>query len=1367
MSVHPTSFARELTADRRKLLLSLLEDDDIGTPVGVEPRPERASAPLSWQQERLWFLEQLDPQSSTFVLPIVLRLRGAVKEGALRMALNALAARHEVLRTRFIEHDGFPIQLIESTVDIELPVDDLQSTNPDHRLAEADRIGMQEIRKPFALEIAPLLRARLIRLAPADQRLVVAMHHMVSDGWSIGVFLGEIAALYGAILSGHDPDHALPPLNWQYGDFAYWQRNAADPDIAAGIAYWKAQLAGLPPCLQLPIDKIRPAEQTMRGSSESIVIDEQTTARIRSLAQGEGVTVFMFLIAVFQVLLYRYSEQEDIAVGTPVAGRTLPETEPLIGLFLNTIVIRGDLRGGPSFRTFLARIRETALSAYDHQGVPFERLVQEVQPVRDFSRSPIFQALFTLQVPIAQCPKGGWLEMALETLDHGSAKYDVTLHLQEEGSRITGYLECNADLFQRETIGAMAAHYCTLIASALEDPHESVAALQIMPAAERRKVLIDWNDTSVPLSPRATVQRLFSEQARRQPEATAVSCGSVRVTYRQLDMVSNQLARRIRSLNAAPGSLIGLVLERSVEIVIAALGILKAGCSYVPLDPDFPQERLAGMLEDSHAGLLVTQSTLAGLFPAYSGTILSIDLEEAFILSEDPSPLDETAGPGDLAYVIFTSGSTGKPKGVMITHGALANFLESMRREPGLMARDILLAVTTLSFDIAALEIYLPLVSGAQVVIATRETTSDGKVLAAEIHRSGATVMQATPATWRLLIESGWRGDRRLTALCGGEAMSREIAAALIERTGSVWNMYGPTETTIWSLVHGVRHTEGSLIPIGRPIMNTTAYIFDSRMQPALPGVAGELYLGGAGLARGYLGQPELTAASFIENPLPECLGERIYRTGDLARWRYDGTIECLGRNDNQVKIRGYRVELGEIESVLRSMPNVAEAVVVARQDPAGDKRLVAYLQMLAGTDAPSAAEARKFLQAKLPQYMVPAFLVPVQEFPKTANNKIDRKRLPEVERAGTPPSGAEFIAPRDELESQLAAIWSNVLGITTVGVRDNFFELGGHSLLAARVFAGIEKATGHHVPLATLFRAPDIERLAQKIRGGEWNADWSSVVELQRGTSSPFFCVHSLGANLVSYKKLAMLLDSTQQFYGLQPRGLSGEEEPHSSIPEMAEAYLAEIRRIQPAGPYFLGGVCLGGVVAYEMAQQVRAAGEEIGLLLLIDSEYPGDPPFQRVRDYGVFLADWHAGELMRLQPPQRWPYIREKAGKGFRRLSSRAPAEDSLSRAVEKIRAANLRALLAYRAQPYDGKVTLFWSSEAAARCYEDLRLAWSAVAEGGLEVHVIPGNHLTMVEPPHLALLASELNSQLAKARAQAKVDAVSVTAQAAYA
>jgi len=1324
-----------LSTEQLTLLNSLLEEQGIEAEAAIPRRENPLLAPLSWPQVRLWFLDQLQPGSSAFNLPIMARLRGPLDVPALKRALREIIARHEILRTSFCMRGTDVVQVI----------------SPDLAFEFSDEDG------PFDLSKAPLIRARLVRYTDEDHVLELMLHHIVSDGWSVGILLGELSTLYEAFAAGQPSP--LTELPIQYGDYAAWQRRIGAEDLLdRDLVYWKNQLAGELTPLNLPADRPRPAEQTLNGAGRAITIPKELAARVRAFCQRENATLFMTLMAVFKVLLWKYSGQDDLLVGTPVAGRTRAEVEGLIGFFLNTLVIRTSMHGQSTFRELLARVRETALDAYAHQSLPFEKLVEEIHPARDLSRSPLFQVMFILQAPGARSEPAASLSIDIETREQGTAKYDLTLFLNEQRDGIDGYLEYNTDLFNESTIERMAGHFLTLLAAAVADPDRSIAALPLLTAAERRREIFEYNDTGLEIEPGQTVHRMIERQARRTPDAIAATCGEQKITYRELDLVSNYVARSLRQMGVGPEMPVGVAVERSLEMLIAVIAVLKAGSAYVPLDPEFPPDRLAYMLQDSRANVLLTQSGIRERFAGFQGAVLEIDGNQVALTEENTAPLENSVTENDLAYVIYTSGSTGRPKGVMIPHGALTNFLESMRREPGFTPRDVLLAVTTLSFDIAGLELYLPLITGGRVAIAPRDVVVDGKALAREIERTGATVMQATPATWQMLIEAGWQGSRSLTIFCGGEALSGDLAGELLARAGSVWNMYGPTETTIWSLVWRVEADAPVLI--GKPISNTTAYILDRYGELTPSGVPGELFIGGKGLASGYLMRQELTDQKFIRNPLPECGLDRIYTTGDLARRRPDGNIESLGRTDHQVKIRGFRIELGEIESLLRKCQAVRDAVVVAREDSGPvdkrpDKKLVAYLVSESKTQPPSVDSLRQSLQEKLAPYMVPAAWVFLDQFPLTANGKVDRRALPPPDtRPASFLAGVESVAPRDELERRLAAIWCDVLGLSEVGIRDNFFELGGHSLLAARLFTGIEQAIGQHVPLATLFRSPTIEALAETIRGGEWQAIWSPVVELQGAasavkTAAPFFCIHSLGANLVSYKKLSMMLGDSQPFYGLQPHGLDGIEQPHSDLREMAAAYLREIRRIQPTGPYRLGGVCLGGVVAFEMAQQLKAEGQVTSLLLLIDSEYPGTLEHQFDRRFLVYLADWHAGEFLRLSWGDRRRYLSKKLVNGATRIRAAVGARSqagSLERAIGKIREANLRALQHYQPQPYEGRVTLFWSGETPARCYEDRRLAWSSVARGGLEVHVIPGNHMTMIEPPHVEVMAVKLRDCL---------------------
>jgi amino acid adenylation domain-containing protein len=783
------------------------------------------------------------------------------------------------------------------------------------------------------------------------------------------------------------------------------------------------------------------------------------------------------------------------------------------------------------------------------------------------------------------------------------------------------------------------------------------------------------------------------------------------------------------------------------------------------LDPNFPAERLAFMIEDARPVVLVTQQKLRDTLPPHKSQVLCID---SIVPELNPKAEIQSPKSSDLAYVLYTSGSTGKPKGVQITHRAVVNFLTSMQREPGLTAADVLVAVTTLSFDIAGLELYLPLVTGARVVIASREAAADAAQLVKLLQDSHATVLQATPVTWRMLLATGWKGEPKLKVLCGGEALPAELAEQLTQCSPEVWNLYGPTETTIWSAVS--RILPGQPVRVGRPIANTQFYVLDPQMQPVPVGVPGELLIGGDGVAQGYLNRPELTAEKFIANPFRP--GERIYRTGDLVRYRTDGTLEFLGRLDQQVKVRGFRIELGEIETALGQHPEVRQAVVIAREDKPGDKRLAAYLQLKNGHDVP-ANEFREFLRERLPDYMVPAAIVRMKTLPLTPNGKVDRKALPAPEEFGME-SGTKFVAPRDELEEQLAKLWAEIFQRQPIGVQDNFFDLGGHSLLAVRLFAQVEKLTGKNLPLVTLFQAPTIEQLAAVLREQGWEAPWSSLVPIKAGgTKLPFYCVHGVGGNILEYLDLAKYIEDDQPFYGIQAVGLDGKRPWLKTVGEMAEHYIKEIRAFQPVGPYYLGGSSYGGIVAYEMAQRLQQAGERVALLAFFDTAGPGYPEFlsttsrwQKRLNHLQYRASLHWGNFRASTGRQKWEYIREKAKraqfrvvwhvKRIRRRWEKRWTEMSLPKAIVQTKKSTEDAVSRYVFQPYPGSAVLFRAMQQPPGIRYDRSLGWAPYVQGGLEIHDTPGHHGAIVREPRSRVLAQQLQDCLRRIQAEEKVE-----------
>jgi amino acid adenylation domain-containing protein len=1041
-------------------------------PSALRRAPRGAATALSFAQERMWFLQKLDPASVAYNLQANVALPGRLDLRALDRCLGELVRRHEVLRTVFTERDGRPVQVVAPPSAVSVPLSDLTSLPPPERVREAERLATEEVRRPFDLERGPVLRVRVLRLGEVEHQLLVTQHHIVTDGWSIAVLVEEVLALYLAFAAGEASP--LPEPSFQYADFAHGQREWLQGEVLERrLGYWRQRLAGAPPALELPTDRPRPAVQTYNGATLHFDLPEDLSRLVHALSRAEGVTPFMTLLAASQVVLARYADQDDVVLGTANGSRPLVETERMLGLFVNTLVLRTDLSGDPTFRELLSRVRRVTLEAFAHGDLPFERLVEELRPRRDLARSPIFQVLFVIQNTPLEAVVGRSPAAPGVIGERGTAAYELSFYLIDTGRAFRGSLEYNTDLFDEATAVRLVEHYRAALEAAVAHPERRLSALPLLEGAERRKVLGEWNATERAVPP-ARVHELFSAQAAARPEAVAVVAGDGSLTYGELERRSNCLARRLRRLGVRPGALAAIHVERSLDMMVGLLGILKAGGAYVPLDPTYPAERLTSMLEDAAPAVVLSERGRAGDLPVGKGPVLRV--EDA--LDESDAPLESDAGPEDLAYVIFTSGSTGRPKGVQVPHRALTNLLASMREKPGLSERDVLLAVTTIAFDIAGLELFLPLVTGARVVLASRPAAADPSALAALLADTGTTVMQATPATWRMLVDSGWAGTPGLKALCGGEALPLELARALRSRCGELWNVYGPTETTIWSTAERVEEA-GATVPIGRPLANTRLYVLDRGGQPVPLGAVGELFIGGWGVARGYLNQPELTAERFVPDPFAREPGARLYRTGDLARRRVDGRVECLGRADHQLKLRGFRIEPGEIEAVLREHPGVSDCVVVAHEEGA-DKRLVAYVAVR-DEAPPSAAELRGLLQRRLPAYMMPSAFVRLAALPRTPNGKVDRRALPAPGPASAETEGGD-VPPRSPIEEAVAGIWRDVLGREGIGAHASFFDLGGHSLTGTQVLARIQAAFGVQIPLRRLFESSTVAGLAEAV---------------------------------------------------------------------------------------------------------------------------------------------------------------------------------------------------------------------------------------------------------------------------------------------
>jgi amino acid adenylation domain-containing protein len=1339
-----------------------------GSPID---RVSRESAlPLSFAQQRFWFMEQLAPDTFVNNLTIAFHLTGQLDVRVLEQSLGEMRRRHEILRTTFPLVDGKSTQAIDLDLTFTLPIVDLQELPALDRELEAQRQFTALAEQPFDLAQAPLLRVKLLRLAPTVHRTIVVMHHIICDGLSIEIFFQELAVIYTAF-ANHQPS-PLVDQTIQYADFAVWQHQRLEGEILAfQVNYWKQQLGGILPILQLPIDRPRPPIQTTNGVFRRLELPQNLSTDLTALSQRAGVTLFMTCLAAFQTLLHRYSGQEDIIVGTPISGRNRTEIEGSIGCFINTLVLRTNLEHNPSFQELLRRVQQVALGAYAHQDLPFEKLLEELNPERDLSRSPLFQVMFIFERTHSltwELP--GVKVTPLEVHRKGISNFDLTLSLTETATGIQGGIEYNTDLFEPETIERMVGHFHTLLTGIVANPAQQIANLPLLTPAEQQQILIEWNQTQIDY-PQVCIHQLFEAQVNRTPNAIAVICGDQQLTYQQLNHRANQLADRLHHMGITVDGLVGICLERSIEMVVGLLGILKAGGAYVPLDPHYPPARLSYMLTDAAVEILLTQSELGSFLPAHQLQVVCLDSDWQTFEDYSPENLDRGICPADLAYVLYTSGSTGQPKGVAIEHRNLVNFLNSMSHAPGIEAEATLTAVTTISFDIAALELYLPLIVGAKVIVLPREIAIDPDRLLDEVSQRlkpplimqsppartkipckfPKTLMQATPATWQMLLTAGWDDRYPLKVLCGGEALPDRLAQQMLATGSELWNLYGPTETTVWSTIYrvdasrAVANNSDAVVSIGRPIANTQIYILNNQLQPAPIGVPGEIYIGGAGLARGYLNRPELTAEKFIPNPFSTATSSRLYRTGDLARYSIDGNIEFLGRIDDLVKIRGFRIELGEIETALSQSSMVRQAVVIASTISPDNQSLIAYIVPHQNC-TPTRTELCSFLSEKLPEYMMPAIFILLETLPLTANGKIDRRALPLPDRTNLEPT-ATFIAPKDGLELQLIKMWERVLKIQSIGTSDNFFHLEGHSLLAVQLFAEIKKTCGQNLPLATLFQSPTIEQLATILRQEPGSTTWSSLVPIAtRGSKPPLFCAHPVGGNVLEYYPLAAHLGADQPIYGLQSPGLDGVQAPLNRIEDMAAHYIREIQSVQPRGPYFLAGYSFGALVAFEIACQLESQCEEIGLLALLDN---ASPRFANIRPPLVRSIGIHLQNLYQLEMSARIKYIKDRII--FRLMYQHKENRDkqflidnwavSLSPEYLKVLDANFQAAQNYTGQFYRGQVTLFRSSVQLLERSSHPDLGWDELV-GSLKIYNLPGHHSNLLKEPSIQILAEKL-------------------------
>lgn len=1166
--------------------------------------------PTSLAQQRIWLLDQLESKSTICNIVSHIRLKVPLNREVFKQSLDAIMQRHDVLRTAITVVEGQLIQTITPSLSLPLPLVDLQHLSAVEREAEILRLATEEARLPFDVSLSPLVRTTLLRLGREDYLLLLSMHSIISDEWSIGLFCQELAVLYEAFLSGRPSP--LDPLPMQYTDYTLWQEEWLQEDMLAdSLAYWKKQLEHAPTVLTLPTDHLRQPVQTYRGAVQPFALSKHLTDNLTALSRQEGVSLYTTLAAAFQTLLHRYTGQDDLLIGSPVAGRTRSETENLIGSLSNTVVLRTDLSNNPTFDELLKRVHKGILRATAHQDVPFEYLVKELQLELNVAQNPLFQVMLALKPPSPVLPSG-WTLTQLE-VETGTSRFDLTLELEERTEGLVGRFAYSTDLFDQTTIVRMVGHWQTLLEGLVADSTQHIATLPLLTEAEQDQILVEWNPVDAKYPKDKRIHQLFEAQVERTPDAVAVVFEEKCLTYRELNRKANQLAHCLQRLGVGPEMMVGMYVERSLETVIGLLGILKAGSAYVPLDPTYPPERLAFILADTQVSVLLTQQQLVEKLPTYEGRIVCLDTDWEKIAQESAENPVSAGTAESLAYVIYTSGSTGKPKGVLVNHGGVVRLFEETQALFHFDHQDVWSLFHSYAFDFSVWELWGALLFGGRLVVVPYWVSRSPEAFYNLLRTEQVTVLSHCPAAFYQLTRVEESADTThdlalRIVIFGCEALELPSVKPWFDRQGDqapqLVVMYGPTETTVFVTYYplsaaDLEHPAGSMI--GRAIPGSQVYLLDQYQQLVPVGTPGEIYIGGTGLARGYLHRPELTAERFLPTPFSEQPDARLYKTGDLARYRSDGNIEFLGRIDHQVKVRGFRIELGEIEGVLSQHPAVHEAVVVVREDVPGDKRLVAYIVAAQG-QIPTLKNLRSSLKEQLPEYMVPSDFMLLDALPLTPNCKVDRRGLP----APDPTKRTEeetYVAPTLMVHYQLIQIWEELLDVRPIGIQDNFFDLGGQSLLATRLINRIEQVFGKKIALATLFAGPTIEQLTHALQQREDTDPRPPLVTVQTGGSKqPFFFLHG------DYKQgpfycipLARNLGSDQPFYALQPYRLDDMLLP-PTFEEMAASHIEWLRAVQPEGPYLLGGFCGGGLIAYELARQLQTQGDRVDLLVLID---------------------------------------------------------------------------------------------------------------------------------------------------------------------
>jgi amino acid adenylation domain-containing protein len=1316
------------------------------------------SVNVSHNQMQVWYLEEMHPQTLMHNLPASIRIRSKIDRVALEKTLHFIIERHPSLRTAIVVEEGVPVQKILDKNHVRFkPHLELIKTTEERVLDLLNR----EAQLAFDKAEPPLLKAKLYELGPEDYVFFFMVHHAVWDGWSFDIFFEELNTVYSAYVKNEVPSFIKNP-DITYADYSSWLHNLITEKVLnKQITYWEEKLKAPLPILDLPLDYKRPLVVSHEGSTFPFVLSSERANTLREYARVHSSSLFNVLLTAFKVTLARYSGLDDIIVGLPVRGRNQPEIMQTIGYFVNTVALRSQINLNQSFEENLKKVSHTCLDAFDNQLVPFQIVLNKINYPRDTSRTPIFQTFFSYQDVSNRSAELNGAPYTQINIDKASTHTDLDLWIKSSDRKIEGAFEFRKDLFKEISIERFAESFFHILDTLIENEQRPLNIVKSIPLEHEDQIMLKWNDTWTKTDGLVPFHKIFEQNAKHNPDTVAIETSNGKITFGELNKLADRCANALIEKGVGRGQLVGISLTRNVNLVASILGVLKTGAGYVPLDPGFPQDRLDYMIESSKPKILITEESLASRFTHGGEKILisQISNEPRFdrVVPEVKNELTDTI------YVIYTSGSTGNPKGVQLTHGSVTNFLLSMKEKIGFGLNDKILAVTTLSFDIAVLELFLPLITGGSIYLATSSEAMDGNSLKNILENRDISMMQATPSTWRLLLASGWRGNKKIKILCGGEAFPIDLAKTLIPICSEVWNMYGPTETTVWSACKKLS-LDDEFITVGRPIANTSLYILDDNRFMKPIGATGELFIGGYGLARGYFGREDLTNERFMVDPFIP--GARMYATGDLARFTHNGEVECLGRNDGQVKVRGYRIELGEIEAELQKIPGVNVAAVITSEYRPGDVRIFAYLSTITGAPIEERV-LRETLSKKLPVYMIPSHFTHMKEIPKTLNGKIDKKSLPKVqsqnivlkEESVTPTvAPVTNVKTSDNIKEIMRTMWIEVLGVSELKNNDNFFNIGGNSLLAVQLFSRIASVFKINLPLAALIEAEDFDAFVKNLEvkltpptaHTFFNENKSlagdsitvipqifkSMVAIKStGHKNPFFCFHGVGGNILNYVTLVPATKNERPLLALQSVGMDGVTPPLRSIEEMAKSYIREIKLVQPEGPYLLAGGSMGGMIAFEAAIQLLKAGEKIDKLIMFDTFGPNLNLKSYTTERGrPFLTKIKTAFVVRGKN-----LINKFLAKIYRQLGLPVP----LPILLKEIERKNYKAIWKYYpTERFTGDLHLIRSKLEPTGWYSDPVMGWKGIINGEIKTYQINGIHENFIESPELITVLKKL-------------------------